>query len=598
MSKYNRKKSSSSGSKKETIKKEVRRLFHSNPHQISTNAMFRLREKYNDDELIDQIQDTFIDMGKEIRSDARKFARLINQKYSHLNYPLHILLKKALKYKVKHNLDDITFAEFRRVYENEITGVPERKRYQHISLPYTTMSQTLGQPVVDVSDGIRTKNEGQVRDIKDIIRHHAESKQLHQHVVLQSMAYKSCALQALKGEFKPDKHNPYCCVDPMIASLFLPKIKIFEDSVVLSNLSYIIKQRHLKQPISNRNDFFLLNNIVSDPTDVICSGDSATRDLLHRVHLQTSLWKQILSLRNGRYYDCNNNDLNISLDNCKRNNKGNPDVMLYTNDEGSVLQKILGSFGIRPTVCATKPLYTPALNNGTLRVTDAIPKVNSLPFVTLKINPAGSLLKDKQEYNLEDSISQSQFYVEDGIILPKNQKIIYSNNIIIFYVPRRVHTLNILNIIKPNQMLYNKLPATMSGFERINTRVVKFNNSIQLNNTNQTFNLRSAVCLETTTQTYENIQANIITGNSSLIFKENQVDALWYNPRGTNKQGRDNIDPTKPSFNKPITRMAENSNNLSHFGWREKLSTSGIIFVYVTDDDSKGVHKEMHWNEH
>jgi hypothetical protein len=65
--------------------------------------MYKLREKYGDEELLDQIQDAFMEKSREIRKRAKKFARMISERYSNSNYPLHILLKKALKYKVIYN---------------------------------------------------------------------------------------------------------------------------------------------------------------------------------------------------------------------------------------------------------------------------------------------------------------------------------------------------------------------------------------------------------------------------------------------------------------------------------------------------------------
>ena len=99
VSKFNRRKGQDNykGDKKSLVDNEVKKLFRDNPQQISQSAMFRLREKFGDEELLDQIQDAFMERSREIRKRAKKFARMITERYQTQNYPLHILLKKALK---------------------------------------------------------------------------------------------------------------------------------------------------------------------------------------------------------------------------------------------------------------------------------------------------------------------------------------------------------------------------------------------------------------------------------------------------------------------------------------------------------------------
>ena len=79
------------GDKVNTVEKEVRRLLKSNPRHIPQSAMFKLREKYVDEEILDQIQDAFVDRSKEIKKKAKRFAKMIMERYANQNYPLHIL---------------------------------------------------------------------------------------------------------------------------------------------------------------------------------------------------------------------------------------------------------------------------------------------------------------------------------------------------------------------------------------------------------------------------------------------------------------------------------------------------------------------------
>ena len=120
--KFNRRRPMDDKSSSNVVDNEVRKLIKENPNHISQTTMYKLRERYGDQELLDQIQDSFVERTREVRKRAKKFARMISERYGNSNYPLHILLKKALKYKKKYNLSDPEFEEFRRIYEQQITG--------------------------------------------------------------------------------------------------------------------------------------------------------------------------------------------------------------------------------------------------------------------------------------------------------------------------------------------------------------------------------------------------------------------------------------------------------------------------------------------
>merc|ERR1711991_2075 len=240
------------GDKKSIVDNEVKKLFRDNTQQISQAAMYKLREKYGDEDVLDQIQDVFMEKSRELKKRAKKFARMIMERYANQNYPLHILLKKALKFKVKYNLSDTEFEEFRRIYEQQITG--ERPTtHVSVTVPFTSMSRALGQGKVDANDGMKFDDKD-YSVLHDILRLHAEKKPTHAQVVLQSMVYKDTAYEAITGQFITDKHNPHCHIHPVIAALFLPKIRLLEDSMLRSNIAYIVKTRYSKQPILTMTD--------------------------------------------------------------------------------------------------------------------------------------------------------------------------------------------------------------------------------------------------------------------------------------------------------------------------------------------------------
>ena len=82
-------------SNKSIIEREVFNLMEEvgENSYLSENVMARLKSKYNDQELLDNIQEAFVDITREQKTNAKRFAKKVLQKYS-TNYPLHILLKK------------------------------------------------------------------------------------------------------------------------------------------------------------------------------------------------------------------------------------------------------------------------------------------------------------------------------------------------------------------------------------------------------------------------------------------------------------------------------------------------------------------------
>ena len=573
------------------VNNEVAKLMKENPHHISTTAMYKLRERYGDQELLDQIQDTFVERSREVRKRAKKFARLISERYSGTNYPLHILLKKALKYKKKYNLSDPEFEEFRRVFELTLTGT-EEPQHVNVTVPFTNMSRALGQGLVDVEDGMKFDNKD-YQSLQQILRLYAETKSTHAQVVLQSMTYRDLAIEALSGQYDVKHHNPHCHIHPVIAALFLPKIELFENHMLRSNLAYIVKQRYEKQPILTSTDYALFYDIISDPTDVVCSNESAVKDLLNRAELQHHLYNSVLSLRNGRYYDCNYTNFMIAIDNCRRNVSDNPDL-IYEGDEGTVLQRLLGAFSLRPTIVATTPIYNVMTNNPIKATHHVMPKVTSIPLITLKLPSMYAYNSNPDlavKVELEQALNMSQFYVEDGAVVPRNQQIIYSRGVLIFFVPRRAHTLNISKLVQPHSAMFHRLPRTVAGFDRLNDIKVHFNEVLGLRNQEHQYALKSVVICDINTNianeaAKEGIQGpKLITGSSAIVRKLVDEDGMpsdavnyHYNPRLASIKEY-NADTRKVEDNVPVTVIQEESGDPTE-DFVYKASTRGTIFIY------------------
>ena len=335
-----------------SIDNEVQKLFKRSGGKINQQDFQNLRNKYNNEKLVEKIQHVFIEKYTEIAKKAKKFAQLIREKYANSQYPFHILLEKAYKYKVKHGLKDEEFNEFQRIYENELIGLKSPEVFTH----NTNLQKILGSVSIDYQGFNTDLNEKDYKIVQDIIKLYASSKALHSQVILQSMQYEDCSIEATTGEYKKEFHNVANHIHPVIAALFLPKINTLEQHFIHSNIAGIVKTRYNKETFVSMADALLYDAIIKDPNDVVCDSRSTLTDLFNRAQLQNQLWNAVLSLRNGQYYNNSFREFINSVDNCRMNKYDSPDL-IYGRYDGTILKRLLSAFSFRPTIVTTTPIY-------------------------------------------------------------------------------------------------------------------------------------------------------------------------------------------------------------------------------------------------
>jgi len=564
--------------KSQVVDNEVKRLLRENIHSLSHADMLRLRDKLGDEELVDQIQDALADKLKKIKSRAKKFAKAILEKYGTAT-PLHILLRKALKYKKHYNLSDAEFDEFEREYERNITGEGSQSSSSiAINVPKTNISKVLGTIVTDMGDGIRY-SENEAANLQDILKLYAASKGLHSQIVLQTLTYGDLAVEALTGTYDRNK-NSATFIHPVLAALYLPKINVLDEHTLLANVAGIINSRYNKQPIMTKPDYELFYDLISDPNDMVCDKNSTIADLHKRCNLQVQLWKCVLNLRQGKYYDASANDFLMAVDSCKLSHFDTPDL-LYAGDEGVVLRRVMAAFSLRPTIVSTTPLYG-VLTNDPTRTGLSMPRVNSLPMVSLRLPQETGA--DMGPIKLTDALDQSQLFLENNTIVPKNQAIIYSKGMIVFYVNRRAHSLDITKLTDPYN--FTKLPITIAGFERINTRRVIFEESIKIRD--DPYSLRSVVIIDTNSDIKD-----LVVGCSTALrrpadFNKGVTDDEYfiYNPRIASQMYNDG---TQNFTRGPIMTLRgyptiSSQGTPSFFELGQRF---GTIFIYTADSDTR-----------
>ena len=561
------------------VDEEVQKLFRK--QKVSPSDFQKLRQKYEDVELADQIQNMYIEKHTKIMKRAKKFAQLIRNKYSDTQYPFHILLEKARLFKVKHNLSDDEFAEFQRIYELELIGVKSNE----VIHPTTNMTKVLGTMNVEYQ-GFATKlNENDYKTLQEILKIHASTRNLHSQVLLQSMQYEDCSKEALWGRYNPELGNRVGDhVHPVVAAMFLPKIQKLESHFLYSNLAGIIKSRFNGEPLTNRPDYELFYSLTTDPNDVVCDNRSPISDLFNRVQLQVQLWNSVLNLRNGSYYNPSSREFVATIDMCRLNKNDTPDL-IYGRYDGTIIKRLLAAFSFRPTVVSTSPILQNLIATNPYSQSLSRPVVTAVPMINLRLNP-----NPNSTISLNDAISQQQWFLENGVPNARYTNIIYSNGVILFFVDRRSH------VIKFNDMPHlslTRMPLAISGFERINETPVLYEPEIYITSENR-YRLRSVVIAEVNRNTSGNVPSNLVIGSSTLIMVHptpanmargiTTIECLKYDPIGV----------VTPSFNlanktyedkEPIGQIAlDNNVSDNDNSFMDLATTRGLVFMYEQVD--------------
>jgi hypothetical protein len=558
---------------------EVQRLFRK--HDKLTSADFlKLREKYNDDEVVEKIQRLFVERQSMINKKAKKFAKLIREKYSDNQYPFHILLEKAHLFKTKHSLTDDEFAEFQRLYESDLAGT-NKDNIQGVA---NNMSRFLGAVTVD-NVGFPTKlSDSESRYVQEILKLHGSSKPLHAQVLLQSMQYSDCDFEALTGEYKRELGNrPGDSVHPVIAAMFFPKIAHLESHFLQSNFAGLVNARYNNETINTRPDYELFHALITDPNDIVCDNRSPLADLLARAQLQQQLWNCVLNLRNGQYYHESFRNFVNSIDTCRLNKFDNPDL-IYGRYDGTIIKRLLSAFSFRPTVIASAPVYANMYIATNPYQQKNKPVVTAVPMINLRLQ--SNLDPNANTVSLSDALQQQQGIIENGMVVLKNTSIIYSRGVLFFFVDRRANTFRLAN-----SDIYNveRLPIAVSGFERLDTQVIDFSETIKIRG--DEYNLRSVVLSEVNRLEPEK---NMIVGSSAAFMIHPNLaknafnfEYFLYDPVGVS-DGR----PVNGQYvqRKPVHQIhgAKGTGAEPGRSFREMCETRGTIFMYeLVKDQNK-----------
>jgi len=549
-----------------SVDDEVQKLFRKNHGKINQQEFQNLRNKYGNEELVDKIQRAFIEKHNEISKRAKKFATLIREKYSNNQYPFHILLEKAIKYKNKHGLSDDEFVEFQRIYENELVGL----KSPEVFIPNTNIMKVLGNINVNLQGFQGKLSDNDYKVLQEILKVHAASKPLHSQVLLQSMQYQDCGIEAITGRYDRDMHNPSNHIHPVIAALFLPKFDVLERHFLHSNIANIVRTRYNNENFTSVSDLEVFYALTRDPNDIVCDIKSTLSDLHNRALLQNQLWNAVLSLRNGQYYNSTFREFISTVDMCRLNKHDTPDLV-YGRYDGTILKRLLSAFSFRPTVVATTPIYQIFSTNPYQH--NIRPTVTYVPMINFKLGPS---INNNDPIELSDALQQQQYFIENGSIVQKNTQLIYSRGVLIFFVDRRANIIDTINNLNPVSIL--NFPTAVSGFERLNDREVNAKDEFPLRD--DIYRLRSVVLSEVNNKSEE---TNLIVGSSAAFMVHADYECNRYVPEYFQYDPYSVVDPIVlngiATRNNPIN-MIPGASSVDEPNFKDMTRKRGIIYIY------------------
>jgi hypothetical protein len=563
------------------VEKEVSELIKKGADKASMND---LRRKYGDDKIFDTVQEAYFEKLAAIRKRSIKFTKLIERKYGIYGHPLHIILNKAIKYKKKYNLSEEEFELFRQYYQKSMNSRNNNGKLD-VLLPNTNMAKIFGDDPYN-NRKIHV-NEGDHRIVKEIMALYDINRMLWQQVTLQSITYNyndnininyikeaglrntslinpNAPVPAYNNDSKIANYSSF--IHPVIAAMFLPKIARFDEYFLFTNLAYILRCKYLGEPISTFHSYLMLYNLVTDPNDVVCNADSPIKDILNRVLLQTTLWKNVMRLRQTGIYDTHNTfaagDLMIQIDNCKLSSYDAPDLMMI-GDENVIIRRLLSSLAYRCATIYSIPTIYPMMGNGvqinTLNMPINYTQVTKVPMIYIRlphtnlpisqntltsrssiaafISMIGGHInaahvgvapqmrisgpnqpQSEQIANMQDiqtSLNTIQPIMTNGRFEYRSTTVVGTDGILIISIPRRTYQPLMTNVHNlPQVFNMSKLPHNAIGLETLNNANINTNLVLSIGNT----------ITETEEAAYANNYTNKLFLKSAVVLNEKEAD--------------------------------------------------------------------------
>ena len=563
-------------SSEQNIEEILKKLYTADKILYGHDVIEYLKSLKTPEKIISEAFEIYNKQFKELEKHARIFKDRILEKYPDIS--LSKFVDKLRKYMKKYDLSNAESVMVEKlIFDNNNTVYGK-----HIDYSFTELGKVLGYDPEYLMNGLKYNPEDKslVTDIIDIDN---KFQSLSKIIKLQSLTYTDCEPRAISGQYNEIHHNNNVYVHPVIAALFLPKIKVLDERILLSNLAHLIALKNNHMMIEDYPTLNFYTDMVTDPNQnsKYYTSLKPLDDLKLRCQLQIQLWYGVNALRNGKYYDFDNARFMKIISLYPSSLYDAPDQFL-SDDCGTILRRILNAFSFRPTTVTISSILPNDFKDittvlgGVFNLTQYYPYINHEPtstrtkvsMITVRLPYIDDNDTNDEPIELSLTSSSSQWFVEKNVPELYKQKIIHSNGVLFFYVNRNYNSINEATFVDGSYQ-FNQLPVSLIGTTRVNIKPVKFNMRLAIDN--KIFKLRSIVVTETV-EIDGTEKMNINAGTGAVIITEND-DYYYYNPSkaGTFKN------------NEKITPI-------SHFDTIEDAtdlaSRKGTIFVYVNNDES------------
>ena len=517
--------SSSKDDSKRVVQKAVNDLLSQELQWVNNNDRFLFPNKQtnNSNINIDSVKDKYdlsskqlADVRKRLDTDRKEMYEKVNtftkdmfKKYGSQDLSLQEVLRKARTSKDKYDLSDNDFHMFRVLYEHKLDQSSSDLKMSERSRK-SAVGKALGSvapPFITSTQSIKvdSRDKGYVNEI---VRIAEQNRAEHASCIIQSMIYEDMDPIVLFAPYAPQLHNIAGHIHPIIAAMFIPKIPILEDRMLNSNLAGIIRDRFHGAPIRYKPDFEFFIDLTTDRNDLVCDTHSVYKDLLRRVDVQEIVRKIVWNMRNGHLFTSDNIGFITSIDSCKMSPMDSPHL-IYVRDEGTLLRRLLNIFSFRPTHVTTRPVF--ALS-GLANVISSLTQL-SMIHVMLPLRYT-TQTQNNVAINLTSTLDAPHWFMEGNIIVPKQQSIIYSREVIFFYVNRRYQS---ISRIFSSTYQFTRLPVTLTGYDKLNDHHIDFEDQQFFHGTR--YFLRSVVICG-----QDRVNKNLITIPSCVLLKHTALN--------------------------------------------------------------------------
>lgn len=559
----------------------VNKLFKSDDILHENDVIRNLREVYkNDEKLMGKAHKYFVKRFNAINEHAKEFKTKLMAKYQYMD--LTKIMKKAAEYAAKYRMTPAEYHLFVNLIKKDHAGKFNKYTYEE----RTDMGRALGYEPKKFIKLSYTPEDKKFLD--SIMAFYKQCMKLDKTVKVNALTYKSCdpiVINAKYNKYSDNKEGSQI-IHPLLAAMFIPKISAFDERMLMTSIPYIITSIYNGDDIKDYPNKFLYDDIVTDKNQPAYSAMSPYQDLYTRSVLQAKLWEGVLQLRNGNFYHFDNEEFNEVISKYPANIFDAPD-MLFAQDAGNILRRIMNAFSFNPTVVKvtkTNDKYY-ALESGTykVKVDDDKKYVSIVPMINVRLPT-----ENQERYNikLDDNIKSSQWFSKEDDLtpVPYEQKIINSEGVLIFYVNRSYNTISVSteeqdlekklmnrhNLAESTiyQNYINSLPLMFSNVQKINDMAIKVPSTMSING--HQFGLRSVVLAESVKLG----DTRIIGDTSAIIYGDSDAEQkiFYYNPTIAGKPYDNNTDGTVKVYS-PITVATSESAN-------DAISTNGMIYIY------------------